>query len=148
MERAKLLKLSYFLKGVKDEQMGDAYKEAALFVQEKFSQHPVFKKYYADTTGEVYHITKGGHVTKMSYKSECKTQKGKYGYKVITVYDKDLDKRHTMTLHKFLWECWYKCSPAAGYDIDHQDGDHSNNTKENLRLLTIAENRGWRRKKA
>lgn len=146
MEKAKLLTLSHFLPHVKDDQMNDPYTEAAEFVKEHYAPHPVYNRYYATNEGRVYHITKKNHVTLMQY-TKCMTQPGgKYGYPIITVYDKVLGRK-TFTYHKFLWECWYKESPTAGFDIDHIDRDHFNNKKENLRLLSVHENRRWGRGK-
>lgn len=144
MPRAKLLKLSEILPGINDDNCINPTKEAAQFVIEKFHQHPKWKRYYADYQGNVYHITKAFNVTKMACRG--KTINDKYGYPIITVYDKEIQNSgFTMTLHKFLWECWYQQSPAPGMQIDHIDGNHLNNTKTNLRLLTAKENLGWRK---
>lgn len=148
MERAKCLSLSHFLPNVKDDQMVDPLFEAGQFVKEHYAQHPLYTKYYATDNGEVYHLTKKDHVLKMQYNtgSKCLTQNNKYGYPIITLFDKAIGRK-TITLHKFLWECWYKESPKPGYDIDHIDRDHLNNKKENLRLLSVHENRRWGRGK-
>lgn len=67
----------------------------------------------------------------------------KYGkaiaYQYVAFYNYTKHKQTIMQYGTFLY-AWYKGEVPAGYDVDHIDGDTFNNSLDNLRILTHAEN--------
>ena len=49
-------------------------------------------------------------------------------------------KKHHFYEHKLAWLYVYGALPIDGIEIDHEDGDGTNNKITNLRLLTSSEN--------
>jgi len=49
-------------------------------------------------------------------------------------------QRFFVIYHRLVWCCYYEKWPKSNLVIDHKNGDHYNNTIENLRLVTSSEN--------
>lgn len=56
------------------------------------------------------------------------------GYVMCTV------EGERMQAHKIVWALENNCFPQPGFDIDHIDGDKTNNSPDNLRLATRSQN--------
>ena len=71
-----------------------------------------------------------------------KTQENcRWGY--VSVYLQDTGRKCRVVVHKLVAEAFLGPRPD-GCDIDHMDGDRTNNSLANLRYLPVAENRGAR----
>ena len=64
--------------------------------------------------------------------------RAKNGYRTVRLINKD-GKYCQMYLHRLIYQSWVGNIPH-GYEIDHIDGDRSNNQAINLRAITHMEN--------
>ncbi len=82
---------------------------------------------------------KGGGLYPWNYKGKVLTgsNNGK-GYYSFAVRDNNGLPKRTKLTHVLVWEAFK--GDHAGMDIDHIDGDKSNNRLDNLRLLTRSQN--------
>lgn len=83
-----------------------------------------------------YYVTKDGRIFNMSKKIEMRQEKSGSYYRITTQYN--LKGKHFL-VHRMVWEAFNGKIPD-GYDIDHLDGDPSNNALENLEMVTHQEN--------
>ena len=146
-QRTKALTLEQLI-GVKDENdyllIDGAQRAAGIYVKshpEIFVESDDYPGYYATVDGDVYHLSTYGKVYKI--KTSCLTVNNEYGYLIFNAYKNK--KCHTVTLHKFLTECFFGKVPE-GYEIDHKDRNHFNNHLMNLHYIPIPKNRAWRSK--
>lgn len=96
-----------------------------------WKKHPIYKDYETNNLGEARctsYANKEGNIRILKQKID-KYTKGKR----ICVRGK------IILAHRFVYECFYGIIPD-GFEIDHIDGNHSNNKIENLRLCTHQEN--------
>jgi len=92
-----------------------------------------------------YTITKNGDVYsyKNKKKRKLKQQKAtqsKKGYYQVRLFSPEADKRGKLCyVHRLMW-LTFKGDIPKGYEMDHIDGDTSNNTLDNLQLITRRRN--------
>lgn len=79
---------------------------------------------------ENYYISKNGYIEK---RKKLKPSKTTSGYYVVTINDKQC------YLHRLIWNCFNGEIPT-GYEIDHINGDRTDNRLNNLRLVSHKEN--------
>jgi len=96
-------------------------------LQEKFEYNP--------ETGELLHNKKSPNV-KVGQVAGYPTQRGWLRVKVGNTHYR---------VHRIAWKMFYGEDPPAGRDLDHINRDRTDNRINNLRVLTIKENRGSRR---
>lgn len=92
--------------------------------------HPDFTNYYATDDGRVFS-------TARKTVRELKPTLINSGYYKINVSQNGTNK--TMTISRFMYECFNGPVPDDMH-VDHIDGDRLNNTLENLRVVSPAEN--------
>lgn len=73
-------------------------------------------KYYVDRLGNVYSLTKVNHKAR-----QLKLQKHSHGYMMVTINSK------SKYIHRLVYEA-FKGAIPNGYQINHIDGDKTNNT--------------------
>jgi len=92
-----------------------------------------------------YTITKEGIVTSYVYPKprKLKPQKAsqsKKGYYQVRLFSKEHKKGKLQYVHRLVYETFVDKIPE-GIDVDHIDGDTSNNNLDNLQLLTPRDNK-------
>ena len=122
----------------------------ALIMEKRKINREMTKQLLTETYGIFYDPIIGG------YRQNCcdgkqrnctvfmLTQKKKYGktlrYEILSVRDPlNAKLQRTIPYHRFLY-AFYKGDIPDGYQVDHIDNDHLNNSLDNLQLLTQAEN--------
>ena len=80
-----------------------------------------------------YELSQEGLIFKVNKSGIKKTAKSKYGYHFINYGGK------TFFIHRLVWETFVGIIPK-GLQINHIDGNKSNNSLSNLELVTPAEN--------
>lgn len=121
------------------------YEEAIKFLKKKSAvHHVVFEDWYASPNNEVFHLVHRKNKAKNSddfaiYQVEGAARKD--GYYVLNINNTSYMR------HRFIMECFNGAKPA-GMEIDHFDGNKSNNKLSNLMYVTHTENmrRYWRRR--
>ena len=88
--------------------------------------HPIYKNYGYDLEKE--------HIIHMSTKKELKQREHTSGYYMSSFTG------YSFMSHRFIWECCNDIIPK-GYEIDHINKIKRDNRIENLRCITISENR-------
>ena len=101
--------------------------------------HKIGNNWYDVTYSDGLIISKG---------KDCKQMMGKDGYKIVYLWDVDFGKYRRVDVHKvvaLLAVPGYK----KGLEVDHKDGNKTNNSPENLEWVTHKENmrRMWERRK-
>lgn len=97
------------------------------------SVHPIYVNYgYLAEKNEIIHIPNNKPVKQNVTNS---------GYSVCTV--SELNNQSCVLCHRFIWECCNDKIPK-GYEIDHIDKNKINNKIDNLRCISISENRKLR----
>ena len=105
-------------------------KQRVIINEKKFYKHPVFSNYAANKNGEVINVKTGRNI-KMS--KICN------GYLKFTICNKKLIKPKDYLQHRFVFEVFKGPIPRF-FEIDHINGDKSDNQKINLQLLTHKQN--------
>lgn len=90
-------------------------------------EHFKYKGYGCDLDGTTY-STKGKRRVVIHHT----------GYQVITMYVNNKAKQ--LRVHRFIYECITGSEITKGMFINHIDGDKTNNSYENLELVTPSEN--------
>ena len=99
-------------------------------MEKKYYKHPVFSNYAANKNGEVINVKTGRNI-KMS--KICN------GYLKFTICNKKLIKPKDYLQHRFVFEVFKGPIPRF-FEIDHINGDKTDNQKINLQLLTHKQN--------
>lgn len=90
----------------------------------------------------LYEVSNWGRVRSLNYNHTGKVKvlkqcKNKDGYLLVDLC-KD-GKRKNCRVHRLVWETFVGKIPE-GYELDHRDGDKTNNRLENLKCVTHEEN--------
>lgn len=96
-----------------------------------WKKHPLYKDYEANQNGEIRCVcfgNKAGNIRILKQKTDSYTKGKRVGI-----------KGKTIPSHRIVYECFYGIIPE-NLEIDHIDGNHSNNKIENLRACTHKEN--------
>ena len=96
----------------------------------KFYKHPEFSNYAASKDGVVINV-KNNNIISMS-KNNC-------GYLYFSIYNKNLKKTKTFYQHRFVYEV-IKGKIPSNLEIDHINGNKTDNRIKNLQLLTHQQN--------
>ena len=96
--------------------------------------HPVYRRYCCDKDGNIYHITIQGRV--LPIHPVWLNVKDKR-YMILNVY-KDKNP-HTITLHRFICEAFYRKELPPHMDIHHKDLNPFNNSPFNLMFMDESE---------
>ena len=96
----------------------------------KFYKHDVFDNYAASKDGVVINL-KTKRIIKMCKKNS--------GYLFFSIYNKNLKKTKSYFQHRFVYEVFNGKIPPH-LEIDHINGDKTDNQKLNLQLLTHQKN--------
>ena len=96
----------------------------------KFYKHDVFDNYAASKDGVVINL-KNKKIMTMS--------KNNSGYLSFSIYNKNLKKTKSYFQHRFVYEVFNGKIPPH-LEIDHINGDKTDNQKINLQLLTHQKN--------
>lgn len=91
-----------------------------------------------------YTITESGHVYSKKWNKPRllkpqRASQSKKGYFQVRLYNVSGELGKLNYVHRLVWET-FKGEIPDGYEIDHIDGDTSNNSLSNLQLLTRREN--------
>jgi len=97
-------------------------------------EHPIYKNFYANEQGEVFH-----------YDYKLKTRINKYGYEDFNFVPLGWErtKKKHFQVHRFMWEC-FNGLIEGDLTINHKDNVATNNTLSNLELLTRVDNTNLR----
>lgn len=87
-----------------------------------------------------YQVSDQGRIQGPSGRVLQALSNGSYGYLGVS-----LGARNRQYVHRIVAEAFI--GPGEGFDVDHRDGDTSNNTLSNLRYLTHAENMAAQRER-
>ena len=96
----------------------------------KFYKHPEFSNYAASKDGVVINV-KNNKIISMS--------KNNSGYLFFSIYNKNLKKTKTFYQHRFVYEV-IKGKIPSNFEIDHINGNKTDNRIKNLQLLTHKQN--------
>jgi hypothetical protein len=91
---------------------------------------PGYSRYLILEVGEVIY-KKTGKI--------CPHFHGKQGYRKIKIYRDGSKERDRFWMNRLVWQAFYGLVPA-GMQIDHIDGDRTNNSLVNLRPVTPKQN--------
>ena len=96
--------------------------------------HPLYTHYgYNTSDNNIYHI----HLNNIVKQREMNG-----GYKMCMVSNDETQK--SILCHRFIWECCNDSIIPKNYEIDHINRDRLDNRIENLRCISINENRKHR----
>ena len=96
----------------------------------KFYKHDVFTDYAANKDGDVINVKTGRFMKK---------SKNNSGYLFFSIYNKNLKKTKTFYQHRFVYEV-IKGKIPSNLEIDHINGNKTDNRIKNLQLLTHKQN--------
>ena len=95
-----------------------------------YYKHPEFSNYAASKDGDVINVKKNKIMSMFKNNS---------GYLFFGIYDKDLQKTKTNLQHRFVYEVFNGKIPSH-LEIDHVNGNKTDNRVKNLQLLTHKKN--------
>jgi hypothetical protein len=105
----------------------------ANFNEKQFSQHPVYTDYYATTDGEILSFKKN---YQPKFVIQCKHGRG------YTQFRPSMHGKVSQYLtHRFVYECFYGMIDDDTLQVHHIDHDKTNNSLDNLELVTDEENK-------
>lgn len=89
-----------------------------------------------------YYVTDDGRVWSDKSHKFISQQTDKDGYKKVGLRSKDLPpkKCHRYSVHRLIMENFYPFEGMENFQVNHIDGDKSNNKLENLEWVTCKEN--------
>ena len=96
----------------------------------KYYKHPEFSNYAASKDGDVINVINKKIISKI--KNNC-------GYLQFSIYNKNLKKTKTFFQHRFVYEV-IKGKIPSHFEIDHVNGNKTDNRIKNLQLLTHQQN--------
>ena len=96
----------------------------------KYYKHPEFSNYAASKDGDVINVINKKIISKI--KNNC-------GYLQFSIYNKNLKKTKTFFQHRFVYEVIEGKIPSH-FEIDHVNGNKTDNRIKNLQLLTHQQN--------
>jgi len=111
------------LRKARDEKVSKVNTES--LCEEQWFTHPVFTTHEANVNGDVRRKARPSLLLSLN--------PSKSGYTTFTIDSKKQQK------HRFIVECIYAWDIPKEYDVDHIDGNKSNNKLSNLQILTKAE---------
>lgn len=85
-------------------------------------------------------VVRSGRIHRLSGRILSPRSNGKYGY--LNVH---LGRDHREYVHRLVAEAFI--GAVRGFDVDHRDGDVTNNRVDNLRILSHAENMAAQRER-
>jgi hypothetical protein len=94
----------------------------------------------------MYYDSKSGFLYWKHRKDMSKTWNSRYANKKVKTNNANCSSilyngnRFNTVYHRLIWCCYYGKWPESNLVIDHKNGNHYDNTIENLRLVTHAEN--------
>jgi hypothetical protein len=86
---------------------------------------------------ENYEVSNMGQIRRKMNDRILKQQEASNGYIMVTVWTRK--KKYTRNIARIVWESFNDC--GCGLTIDHIDRDKKNNKLENLRCITMEDNR-------
>ena len=92
---------------------------------DEWAKHPIYTNYYISKKGNMIYNQKTENV---NY--------GRIVDKGFIMFMIDHNKRLGRKCHRLKWEAWNNKIIPEGYDVYHEDDDHTNNNLDNLQLLT------------
>ena len=115
-------------------------------MKEEIKEIPFLPHYYISNYGIVYTTKRCKHLRNTNEMRILKPKVTKQGYHFFGAYVIP-NKKQWYNLHRMVWTMFRGPIPY-GLQIDHKDGDKSNNDLTNLELVTHQENtlRYWVRK--
>lgn len=120
------------------------------FTPEMFRTTKVFYDQLADENCETHwRVVSGGkEKTIRTPKEWSSKEQHYYAYVEMIVGDKVMSSR-SMSLAALIWLCYLGRTIPAGCIVDHKDEDPSNNSPDNLQLLSVGDNvrKHWKLKK-
>ena len=89
-----------------------------------------------------YYVTDDGRVWSEKSKKFMKQYADKNGYKKVALRSKDLPpkKCHRYSVHRLIMENFFPFEGMESYQVNHIDGDKTNNNLINLEWVTCKEN--------
>lgn len=120
------------------------------FTPEMFRTTKVFYDELAEDAGEIPWrvVCNGKEKAIRSPKEWSSKQQHYYAYVEMIVGDKVMSSR-SMSLAALIWICYLGRSIPGGCVVDHKDEDPSNNSPDNLQLLSVGDNvrKHWKLRK-
>ena len=99
----------------------------------------IYKDYYYKGTKTNYMISNKGNVYSKNIKRNLKLTPNTRGYLRVAIHIPG-ERTHVVSVHSMVIETFKGPKPSPEYQIDHIDGDKSNNYVENLEWVTASEN--------
>ena len=89
-----------------------------------------------------YYITEDGQVWSEKTNKFLKQHQDRDGYLKVRLSCLDLEpgKTHTFSVHRIVMENFYPCENMDKLQVNHRDGDKTNNKISNLEWVTCEEN--------
>ena len=107
--------------------------------KEVLNMDEIYKDYYYKGTKTNYMISNKGNVYSKNIKRNLKLTPNTRGYLRVAIHIPG-ERTHVVSVHSMVIETFKGPKPSPEYQIDHIDGDKSNNYVENLEWVTASEN--------
>ena len=111
------------------------------------SENEVWKETWKDIPGYegLYQVSNTGKVKSMNYRHTgvpgiMTPRKNNSGYQLVTICN--AGKKYDCTVHRLVWETFVGPIPE-GMQINHKDENKSNNSLENLEIMTPKQNANY-----